>query len=268
MCRLWWWSNAGDLVFGAVMSESRKRMRFRIGDIIVEYRHAHNHQVLLSQARQLNPHLTITWGNYSKNIHVHITNNLPNGEKDYQNVANIPENDFAKALELPEQKLLEFMERLVKSVKWVRPGWLARKGFQLQCQSDEWRKNIFELVTPNEKIGKGKNKKRTYLIDKISAESGLEYVELLPAASLHELRKIGYKDAIFAYSGRRKEPFLLSYTYNPSGQLRWAMLDTLKLQQLFEADFKNILLPQLEKLIPQEGWKAICELLRLTYNRA
>jgi hypothetical protein len=102
---------------------AKRSQRIAIGKFIATIREKDNTQIGICRADRSDlPHLTLNWGNPSRNTNVHLTVNLEKGGKDYLHIASIPESSLERQLQSFEPELNAHASYLKSKARPVSVG--------------------------------------------------------------------------------------------------------------------------------------------------
>src|SRR5437870_5323242 len=138
------------------MTERNDKQRiengWKLGGLTIRVIQDHNMKLLISRNDRGDlPHLTISWGNASKEFDVHLTTRVKGGEEHHERLATIPEADLEKAAESFGAGLALSMQSRMAQLRKVRPGWLARNGYWLLYLPQAVQDKLIESLAPRVK---------------------------------------------------------------------------------------------------------------------
>src|SRR5437588_3705731 len=169
------------------------RDRIKISKLAMEIIQGNNVKLVVFRTDRSDiPHLTISCGNISKEIDVHLKSRSLGGKEDHRTIAKIPESDLSKLYKVFEPEFLQSMWAGMQKIRTARPGWLGRKGYIVLYLSDEVRQQIASRIAPKQKH----KRKWTHVVDEQAIKDILQSQEIMDSvyhpAILHELAAQGY----------------------------------------------------------------------------
>lgn len=227
----------------------------RLGSLLVE--------PLLKKARgrpEL-PHLTISFGNSSGEIDIHLT--FQGVKKKYKPLATFDEGSFFEAL---SRSASDFKQIFIDRIYNLRPisiQYLVDRRYRIvYCPPDKvW--DLIDLIAP-QKRKKG-NWRRAITEESATAFEAVNLRSYVYRPSyLRDLELSPPKDPIFAFRPRnRRDPQIipLMLAYAPAGYPVWLRLDDFL--SVFEADIAPLMARLLCGLVPEGISGAIENALRL-----
>jgi hypothetical protein len=220
----------------------KRSHRIAAGTFILSVREDKNTQLGIYRADRADlPHLTINWGNPSKNINVHLAVNLEKGGKDYVQVASIPESSLQQQIYSFEPDLNAHASYLRSKARRVSVGWLRRRGYRILFLDAQAEKVLIQRVLPLRRVGR-KKKKWTHVPDERFLRNPTQSLELADHVyrpkKLREIAAAGYDERISAecaYGKRRGKSIQLMLQRRPNGKPYWVMIETSSFESLTEA---------------------------------
>jgi hypothetical protein len=247
---------------------AKRSHRIKVGELIITVREDRNVQLGIYRAgREGLPHLTINWGNPDKHIHFHLTTNLKECGKNYDDIAKVSESDLAKHLRSFEPELIGYVDGLRERVRPVSIGWLRSRGFRVFSLGEDGKREVGEKAFARRKLGK--RKRWTYIPDSAFINNVGRSPEIM--RHLYHPRKLrqmaieGWADPVIAeccYGKRRGRVIQLMLRHRANGEPYWAFLDLNLLEGLSKVtgDFLERCLKQ---LLPDDSWERISKALCL-----
>lgn len=242
----------------------KKENRIKVRELTIEVRQGHNTKFMVFRnGRKDIPHLTISLGNPTKEIDVHLTTRTSGGQENYREISKIPESDFAKLYGSFEPDFLKSIDVNVRKIRKVRPGWLARKGYGILYLSDEAQDQLINKIAPTRKR-KGKWECVIDVEALVNIHQLQEFTKyIFHPSALHDIAAQGCNGPVFAGCYRRRKRHLMSLRLvtKPNGRPYWIRTDHLARNLLSISGTFTLLC--LKRLIPDGSWSLIRDELRL-----
>jgi hypothetical protein len=208
-------------------------------------------------------HLTISWGNASGEIDIHMTRELPGGTKIYGSIFRFAGASVAGLLTsfLPrfEVEATSLIRSFMREMRPVRPGWLGRKGYLIFWLPEEEHESW--IMKFAHRRGKGRYRIYQASVARLNdAEEAMTH--LYEPAILHEIAAHNQRGWIQALrvKGRKRRGrrviSLVSVTWT-DGRVRWFPIDklaTAAMERMREAEdsiitpFKKTLSESLDRV--------------------
>jgi hypothetical protein len=249
--------------------ESSCPKRLRLQDFLTfEIRQGKNTKIILFRnGLDQVPHLTISFGNVSGEIDIHLTKRSADKEE-YISIAKISEKEVQIVISALEPILKKNFMQNIHKIKKVRPGWLGRKGYRITYLDEDATQKLIDKVFPiKERRDKKRKVKREY---NLTSETFENYVYsqkdkkiFFYPSILHELALIKYGNPVFAFRifGKHKPkiiPIVLKQL--PNGRFYWFRLD--KFIKVI-SNLGEICFSALKQLLPDDAWTIISRELHL-----
>jgi hypothetical protein len=212
--------------------------------------------------RKDTPHLTLSFNNASNEIDLHFK---------YESARNDPSSIHTPLLRITKAAVESYLANLVsdferefvgiisRNIKFVRPGWLGRKGYLIAWQdSGEIEKQIIESAP------KIRRKHRVDIdkLKKVFNEPDISKINFAYSSELHKLSTSKNKIQVFAIHSRGKRPTLfLSYIRRSNDKYSWFTVHN-KLKSDGEHFFDSHISQDM-KLQAKSLWEKIYSALRL-----
>lgn len=246
-----------------------KDNRIKIKELLISIRVADNIQLMVVRDDRPDlPHLTITWSNPTPNINVHLTINKKKDQKEYEQIARIPEARLSQLLESFEPELIDFGKALINRAKPVRISWLRRRGYKIFFLSDEDEKQFIQKTVRKQKYGK--KKKWTHIPDEQLINDIHNQPELIGFVyhprKLREIASRRYETPIFAecmYGRRKGQLMVLILHYKLDRKPYWVSLDMESIQKV-EDITSDFIRSSLTKLLSGAELKKVYDALLLS----
>jgi len=244
----------------------RSESGLKIGQFTLRLIQSHNAKLLVGRNDRADlPHLTISWGNPSREIDFHLTRRVRGGKEHHEPLGTISESDLAKAAESFGANLSQSLQSKIIDLRKVRPGWLARNGYWLMHLPIEVQDRLIDSVAPrNKRHGKWTRVVEDNVLEKL-AQSQEMMDSIHHPTALHDLSVMGYQGPIFAQSMRRKyrgrRLLGLYLLCKPDGRRYWVRID--KLTQDMLKLTEEFIESSLKSLLPEDTWHKIQSGLRL-----
>lgn len=157
------------------------------------------------------PHLTLSWGNRSREIDLHLTY----GDGRHVPLARLPEQLLQQAGLYFEQVAAACFEPVIEVFRPVRPGWLARRGYVLMAQEEEQVVGFLKELAPKER---GKYRLRLdsleeKIVPKLADNVTCYSPRLLKFEGVQET--FGFVVALAAPRLRRPKPYIQWLPFDP-----------------------------------------------------
>lgn len=243
--------------------------RIKLKELVISIRVDHNIQLIICRDGQPDlPHLTINWGNPTKNINVHLTTTKKNNQKEYQRIAQISELKLAELFESFKPELINIGNILIARARPVSPSWLRRRGYKILFFDKDAEKHLSQRIAPKQKHGR-KKKKWAYIPDEQIIKNPNRLPEVTKCVhhprKLRELAAIGYDKPIFAeclYGKRRGRLIALALRHKPDGEPYWISLNIELIQEVLNTT-SNFVQSGLVKLLPSDALDKVYDALCL-----
>jgi len=210
------------------------------------------------------PHLTISWGNLSGEVDLHLKKRLPGGREDHEPVATIQESRVAMTFRSFGLELLRLTTHNMYSLPKVRPGWLARNGYVISYLPEDAKAQLIQKVAPNQRRHGKSTRVVQWDVIEVLGQSPELNDNIYHPAILHDLVAIGWRGHVFAeiVRGNRKGRLMaLQLLTKPNGTRVWVRIDNLaKAMMKASADFLG---SSFRELLGEEAWTRIHYALRL-----
>jgi hypothetical protein len=156
------------------------------------------------------PHLTVSWGNLSHEIDIHLTSELPGGGRAHESVAKIPEQSLMALLTEFAPVFVQALLGSLDSLQRVRPGRLGRRGYLvLKTNAEAEKEWIGRLAPPRPKRPGKKRRRRSYSINEDFATDLQAHADLMISnwhhpKVLHDWAVNGQREPIWAVCTKRR----------------------------------------------------------------
>lgn len=219
--------------------------------------------VIFRNDRKELPHLTISFGNSSGEIDIHLTIETAGAEKHYESVGKIREEDFIKALESAAQIQLNAVSKSLHTIVRVKPEWLIKKRYAISYFDQDEENFLNEIALERKHHGK-----RERFVSKSRVEEFVTSKEIRESIKsplyLNDLAAIEYNKPVYAVrpASKKQQSRIIPLILRPiNNRLYWFRLDK------FIMVLNNLVRDQMpiffKTLLPEERWKLIYDRLQL-----
>jgi len=237
----------------------------RLGNITLRLIAGRNMKLLVARNDRGDlPHLLISWQNASNEFDLHLTRRNAGGAESYHPIASFDEAILKTAFESIGKKIFAIVAQNAKTLRKVRPGWLARKGYLILFLQKDDEERFIESLAPKRKH----HGKLTHILDhEILAGTKIpqEMIEsIYHPSKLHEIALLDHREPILAFSAKAKyKNRLISLMphKNDRGTPKWVRTDELS-KELMKSTEK-LLLSALKEILPVNAWDQINIALQL-----
>lgn len=244
----------------------RVRHRLEIPRLGIEMIHGNNVKVIIFRTdRSDTPHLTISWGNATKEIDVHLKSRTTGGEEDHQPIAKLPQSELERLAAAFEPELMDSVAAAIQTLRPVQPGWLWRHRYVVVHLRHEAEEHLLNKIAPRRKRkGRWARSVDPQAVRDIVKSHRIIHCVYHPAI-LHELAAEAYAGPIFAQcvAGRRRGRLIaLCSIVKPSGIRSWVIIDGRFIRALTDLSQKFVM-ACLKRLLPGDTQATVANALHL-----
>lgn len=241
------------------------RTRIKFSKITMEIAQGNNSKLIIFRSDRSDlPHLTVSWGNPSREVDIHLKRRTSGGSEKPTPIAKIPESEITSLLKSFEPEYQRSIETVLPKLQPVRPGWLGHKGYVVFYMDDDTQQKLIARIAPKRKH----RSKLAHVVDESAIKDLSQAQEIMDCiyqpAILHNLAAIEFKGTVLAQCirGKRKGRLLVLYpSLKANSKYCWFAINAKHIELMTSSN--KFFLSGFKQLLPDDAWTTIFDALHL-----